>query len=166
MRPRIWWRGRVDGLAGSATESVRLIVDRLIDFKVTVDGHYGWGQYLDREHHSGTHWGLYGTSSAVQTLGMKVRILQSGGRPSSDRLIASALNLLPEDVEHIAEALEAKKAKGDFDNVLKVAFIIDALRPDDRWVPQGLQPRIVQQLLARRVDEQGWSSRLPGDDTR
>jgi len=29
-----------------------------------------WGQFLDADHHSGTHWGRFGTSAAVQVLAM------------------------------------------------------------------------------------------------
>jgi hypothetical protein len=166
MNNRIWWRGRVDAVAGAATESVRLIVDQFTDSKVIVGDGFAWGQYLDREHGSDAHWGLYGTSAAAQTLAVKVRLLESSWQPSADRLVAGALKLLPEDLEHISADLQRKKKKGDFNNVLKVAFVVDALRPDSDWTAAGAEPPVVAQLMQLAVDDAGWSSRLPDDEAR
>ena len=168
MTTEVWSRRRADALAGSATESVRIIVDRFSDYRysVPVGAHQAWGQYLGGEHHSGTHWGIYGTSAAVQTLALKVRVLQTGGRPTDDRLVGAALGLLPEDKETVDDALRTKAEKGDLDNVLKLAFVIDALRPNDRWVSEGNEPRIVHQILGLAIDEHGWSSRPHNDEDR
>ncbi|HET8894681.1 MAG TPA: hypothetical protein VFM96_11355 [Gaiellaceae bacterium] len=167
---RVWTKRAVEGLAGRATPALASIFDRFEEKAVEVNSdeetYRAWGQYLDDEHHSPSQWGFFGTSAGVQVLTAKMVALGTGDLATDDRLISLALKLLPEDLENAAPVLAGKKAKGDFENIMKLLFIAEALRPDDDNVGRGQEPALVDTILGRALDEKFWSSRSSTDPAR
>jgi hypothetical protein len=82
-----------------------------------------WGQYIDELRWRSGQWGLLGTSAAVQTLAVC-----DGGTPNHDSsaMIARARPLLLDDLANVPEVLEAKRAKWDFENLMRLAFIAES----------------------------------------
>lgn len=123
-----------------------------------------WGQYLDAEHGGNKHWGLYGTAAGAQILAGRARA--AGGRASEQPQVAGALRLLPEDPDHGHGLLAQKREKDDFENVIKLAAVAEALRPDDPAIPRSVEPAIVGRLRAAALADGGWSSRPEGAEQR
>lgn len=169
----IWTNGKLTQLSFRASSSAIKIVDR---FEATAidppdapsgDGAKAWGQYLDDEHHSKAQWGFYGTSAGVQALADKLRVLDGSEEREDGDLIASALKQLPEEVPPSDPRFSTKAEKGDFDNIVKLAFIADGLRPDKIDVHDGADtPPIVATILDRAVGGKFWSSRQGDDEER
>jgi len=163
----IWRPARIeelDGLAGECLASMcDLLEDQVVDEPPELKGRVAWGQFLDRRHHSDQQWGRFGTSAAVQVFAMAHR----WDEPERSVYETAPLNVLaavlPEQAP--AENDEAMKTE-DFDDPVKLAFIVDALRLDvvDAKI-QGPHPAIVDHLLSLTLDtNEGWSTR--GTDGR
>lgn len=118
LRRPIWTASRIYDLAGETLTTLTKIAQAFDAHKVTLnDGKVAWGQYLDGNHFSRSQWGFYGLSSALQTLALRAR--SGGDAPSSDSLISSALPL-PEDRATTDPVFAEKRAKDDFENVVKL----------------------------------------------
>jgi hypothetical protein len=137
-------------------------VDVIVDSQITG---IAWGQFLDADNHSGTHWGRFGTSAAVQVLAMDLHWSPEDGaqRKIADVHPVSSLaeHVLPS--ERLPPGLPEDLKPQDMSDPMKVAFLVDAVQPDaceDRV--QDL-PDIVDLLLELAVDTDGWSTR-PTDD--
>jgi len=123
-----------------------------------------WGQYLDSEHGTNQQWGLYGTAAGTQILSLRAR---AGGQRASDQpQVAGALRLLPEDPDHGHELLQQKRERHDFDKVLKLAAIAEALRPDSGEIAIDDEPAIVRRLRDQALPDGGWTTRPPGTEQR
>lgn len=129
---------------------------------------YAWGQFLDSEHHSESHWGRFGTSAAVQVLAMDLHWTPDESRRRRVHevhpLPMLAKGVLPAEVPDDLP----KELKGeDFNDPMKVAFVVDALELDvcDEVV-QGPHPEMVDHLVSMAVDDRGWSTRPATDEDR
>lgn len=162
----LWTKGNVERIAARSSTAAIKIVDRLehkaVDPPEAPDAK-AWGQYLDDEHHSRVQWGIYGTSAGIQTVALKLRTLDTNTDVGAERLVRLALKQLPEEVPTSEARFAKKQEKGDFDNIIKLAFIADALRPNRPDVPRGETPPLIDQILDRAVEGKFWSAR-PGDD--
>jgi hypothetical protein len=162
---KIWTGAEIEPVIGECTAGLaRLeLLVRTTSGKPAADV-VGWGQYLDDEHRTGQQWGLYGTAAAVQILALLTRA--AGNLAADNPLIAGALRLLPEDPDQGHELLEQKRAQHDFANVLKLAAIAEALRPDAGQIPADLEPAIVRRLRDLALAEGGWTTRPEGTAER
>jgi hypothetical protein len=167
----IWTPGKLNEVAGRATTAAVRIVDRLEAAAIdppeapAPDDAKAWGQYLDDEHRTADQWGFYGTSAAVQVLALKQRAMATD--PEADvRLIELALKQLPADPQTTDPRFDQKRTKGDFENIIKLAFIADALLPGSDYVEADPPPPVIAEIIDRAVDGQFWSSRLPDDPDR
>lgn len=167
---KIWTRSRLNELAGRASASAVAIVALFerssVDPEEATDGGKAWGQYLDVHHHSDRQWGFYGTSAGIQAIAEKERALNPNPEIAEMRLVSLGLQQLPESVETADPRYQAKRNKGDFENVVKLAFIADGLRPNRTDVVEAETPEIVEQILDRTVENKYWSARLDGDNDR
>jgi hypothetical protein len=166
FRPRkVWTAARVDNLAGETLTTLTKLGQAFERRQVQVgDDVVAWGQYLDANHFSASQWGFYGTSAALQTLAVRARA--RGEAPSRESLIARAL-LLPQDREPDDGLFAEKAEKQDFENVIKLAFVADALHLDhEESVPDDATPPLVDDLIDLAVSGERWSTRLPGDPDR
>ena len=162
---KIWTAAGVESVMGECTRAIARI-ENLIKTTTSepADGVVAWGQYLDPEHGQNQQWGLYGTAAGTQIVSLKA---QAGGQqPSRQPQVAGALRLLPEDPGHGHELLEEKRRKHDFDNVLKLAAIAEALRPDSGEIAIGNEPEIVGRLRELALDDGGWTTRPHGAQQR
>lgn len=128
-----------------------------------------WGQFLDRDHHSGTHWGRFGTTAAVQVLAMDLHWQRNESFRKDvmavHPLMFLADGVLPEgsDDEELPEELKPD----DLDDPMKLAFLVDALEPDScDEISNDEPPAIVNKLLEMSVDSDGWSTRPEDDEDR
>jgi hypothetical protein len=164
-----WTKGRLEETAGKATSAMARMVERFEAKGVSPDGAptgaKAWGQYLDDEHHSTRQWGFYGTSAAVVTLTIK-ELDTADPRPATNPLIVAGSRCLPSDPEATDAHYADKHAKGDFDNIIKLAFIVDGIEPWDEDVKTADTPEVVREILARSVNDRFWSSRLRDDPAR
>ncbi len=162
---RIWTATEVEDVIGECTAGLARI-SLLLQTKHTEpeNGVVAWGQYLDDEHRTGQHWGIYGTAAAVQSVALHA--IAAGNLAADHQLVTGALRLLPEDPDNGHPLLEEKRAKHDFDNVLKLAAIAEALRPDAREVPPDAEPAIVTRLRELALTEGGWTTRPAGTAER
>jgi hypothetical protein len=166
----VWTPGKLDQIAGRASTSAIRIVERFEKTAITPTDVPGdadskaWGQYLDDEHHSDSQWGFYGTSAGIQALMMKQRVF--GTDPERiNPLIMLALKQLPADISTTDSRFEHKRSKGDFENIIKLAFIADALEPHDDDVADQ-PPPVVSTILSLAVNKEFWSSRVATDKAR
>jgi hypothetical protein len=160
-----WYTGRVKRLDLEATTSITRIVDAFENTHADLGGDgIAWGQYLDQSHFSDTQWGFYGTAAGLQVAAIRARI--SGADPSADPLVQRVLTL-PEDTAPPDPVFTDKVAKKDFDNVVKLAAIAEALDLNHRDVPSVATPQLVSSLMdAIAGGGSFWSTRLPGDPAR
>lgn len=171
--PHAWrWRNdAIDALHGDVARCRTPVRKRVQSQRVhvVVDGRRmgcAWGQFLDPDHHSGTHWGRFGSSAAVQVLALDLHWTRS------DTLRRRVMDAHP--LRQLADGVlpeskpEAPRLKpSDFDDPMKIAFVIDALNADAcEEVVQGNHPQLVETLLGMAVDEEGWSTRPPEDEER
>jgi hypothetical protein len=123
-----------------------------------------WGQYLDEEHFSPDQWGFYGTTAALQTLALSAR--RRNVDPYGESTIARAISL-PETRTTQDEIFTEKRAKGDFDSVVKLTFIADALKLDAAdSVALAETPALVRELMDMAVSGRWWSTRPQDDPAR
>jgi hypothetical protein len=166
----LWTKAKLDRIAGRASTSAIRIVDRFEEAVITppesFDEAKAWGQYLDEEHRSDQQWGFYGTSAGIQTLATKQQAFGTDTDADRVRLIPLALKQLPSDATTGDERFAQKRQKGDFENIIKLAFIADALCPGIDDVTTADTPAIVHEIVHRAVNEQFWSSRARSDDAR
>lgn len=167
LAKRIWTPSRTDCLVGDTLTTLTKL-GRAFDTKEVPleNGGVAWGQYLDENHFSRKQWGFYGTSAALQTLAVRAR--SRGTLPSEDSEIRRAVEL-PLDQATSDPVFESKRRAGkeDFRNVIKLAFIADALALDDEEsVPAAATPPLVKDLMDLAVSGERWSTRLPDDDDR
>src|SRR5215469_9359892 len=144
---KIWTATDVESVIGECTRAIACLGKLLqTTSSAPAPDVIGWGQYLDAEHGGSEHWGLYGTAAGAQILSERARA--AGEKPSEQQLVAGALRLLPEDADHGHALLVQKRAKDDFKNVIKLAAIAEALRPDDLAIPRNGEPAIIGRLRA------------------
>lgn len=162
---KLWTAAEVEQVVGDSTAALARTVHRLrTHYTEPAQDIVAWGQYLDDEHSTGKQWGLYGTAAATQVLAM--HFMRAGEQASAQPLVAGALRLLPENLDEGHPLLHDKQEKGDFDNVLKLAAITEALRPDADRVPLDAEPVIVARLRELALDEGGWTTRPAGSIQR
>lgn len=165
-----WKSSDLQELAGRSSAAAVEIVD-LVETKAIVvgdqsGGRLAWGQYLDDAHHSTEQWGFYGTSAGIQVLAMKQQLLSWENEPRPNKSVERAQGVLPTSTAEADELLSPKRAKGDLENVLKLAFIVDALVPYRQNVVRSETPAMVEELLALAVDGTYWCARVPDDANR
>lgn len=170
------WRAGViaalDGQAGLCRKPIRRrIKEKRVD--VVVEGRkwgIAWGQFLDRDHHSGTHWGRFGTTAAVQVLAMDLHWHRDESARKDvmnvDPLMYLAHGVLVDG--HSGPDFDDELKPDDFDDPMKVAFLVDAVNPDAcDVVDSGTPPAIVERLLVMALDNtEGWSTRPEDDEDR
>ncbi len=162
---KLWTTAEVEEVVGESTAALARTVHRLrTHYTEPAEDTVAWGQYLDDEHSTGEQWGLYGTAAATQVLAL--HFARAGEQASAQPLVAGALGLLPEDIDNGHPLLEEKRQKGDFDNVLKLAAIAEALRPDAEHIPADVEPPIVTRLRTLALEEGGWTTRPAGSAQR
>jgi hypothetical protein len=160
-----WRPARIEALDGLAGECLAPICDLLEDQLVEpaeLHGRVAWGQFLDRRHHSQEQWGRFGTSAAVQVFAMAHRWDEPDRSVYATAPLNVLADVLPEDPPSDGDATPKRE---DFDDPVKLAFVIDGLRLDvlDQKV-QGRPPGVVEKLLAMALPtREGWSS-LGSDD--
>jgi hypothetical protein len=162
---KIWTAAGVESVMGECTRAIARI-ENLIKTTSSkpADDVVAWGQYLDSEHGTNQQWGLYGTAAGAQILSLRARA--GGQRPSDQPQVAGALRLLPEDPDHGHELLQQKRERHDFDKVLKLAAIAEALRPDSGEIAIDEEPVIVRRLRDQALPDGGWTTRPPGTEQR
>lgn len=171
-----WRGGEIRRLAGDAWLCRQPVRSRLTAQKVEIviggrgTGRWAWGQFLDPEHHSTTHWGRFGTSAAVQALALDLHWgIDDGNQTKVRSKHPSKLvpnKVLPADDLPNIKKLEDELKRQDFDDPMKVAFMADAAVPDlcDEAVQDS--PPIVERLLELAIDTDGWSTRPDADGDR
>lgn len=165
---KFWRTKHLDLTTSSATEATLKLVNRfqhaaIIPPQFTNDVR-AWGQFLDDEHHSDTQWGLYGTSAGVVTIALKERHASDGTRA---RLMESALKLLRSVFPApTSPGFASKVEKGDLKNIIKLAYVADALEPARDDVHDAETPEVVREILRLALDGEKWSSRDENDPTR
>jgi hypothetical protein len=165
LAKRIWTPGRIDRLVGDTLTTLTQLGGVFEQRQVTVRAGsttgVAWGQYLDDNHFSDEQWGFYGTSAGLQTLAMRARRI--GRRPSADPDVARVLSL-PRDRSAADPIFDDKRDRKDFDSVIKLAFIADALELDEEEsVPEASTPLLVSELIGLAVDDECWTTRLSSD---
>lgn len=149
----IWSRRQIAGIAADALEAGAAIDGTLGRRKIMIGNHAVWGQYLDEERYSDKHWGLLGTTAAVRTLSMRAR-------PVFDlRHLREALPLLPESRTQVDPLLRPKVAKGDLENMIRLAFIAEALAPDRELIPRDSRPDLVAEIYGLAEEGRFWAPR-------
>jgi hypothetical protein len=162
-----WRKGQIEALDGLAGECLAPICDLLEDQQVRpgeLNGAIAWGQFLDNGHRSDEQWGHFGTSAALQALaiarhwdGDERSVYES----SPVRWVGKAA--MPDSPPTEGEAMPKSE---DFEDPLKLAFMIDACNLDqveERVL--GSHPRLVDHLLSLSVDgNEGWTTRDSGSD--
>jgi hypothetical protein len=165
----LWTKRRLEETSGKATTAMTRMAERFERTAIVPQGAppdaKAWGQYLDDEHHSDRQWGFYGTSAAINTLTIK-ELDTADPRPADDPLIKAGSAFLPTNPATTEAHFASKRAKGDFDNIIKLAFIADGLVPWMDNVPVADTPEVVRAILSRSVNNRFWSSRMGNDPAR
>jgi len=142
----IFTRSQVAILVGGCVESLASIRSEVIMRQRFVAPNIAaWGQYIDELRWRSGQWGLLGTSAAVQTLAVC-----DGGVPNHDStaVIARVRPLLLRDLNgDVPEVLEPKRAKWDFENLMRLAFIAES-HALGQTVGRAQRPPIVEHILA------------------
>jgi hypothetical protein len=147
---RIWFEGNVVDLAGRAIEAALNIEDLLDHRKVSVGEGYAWGQYLDADHYSEAHWGLFGTSAAVQVFA------SNNATADGDIRIKGALEVLPREVPTNKAILQEKVASQHLSDIIRLASIAEALLPTEDHVSEAQRPAIVDTILGMSDGQPFW----------
>lgn len=147
----IWREGQITDLAAHAFEAGALIDTRLGARRVDVGGAAAWGQFIDDDHHSPHQWGLFGTTAAVRTLSLRASPVEA------NRHIREALPLIPRSRDEYDPRLQPKVDKGDFQNIIRLVFIAEALEPGRTQIPAADRPPIVEDILACTRGEPHWN---------
>jgi hypothetical protein len=157
---RVWLPGDIKAVAGAAQDARFSIERRVISGKVCVDcDAIGWGQYLDEVHHSPSQWGLLGTSAGYQILARGQ--LEGGPVPE----LAQVRLLLPADVTdigalHAAVQTKAAPPKCDLHNVIRLAFIAEALAADKPGdIIHRPHPPLVDYIFSLARQGRSWNPR-------
>ncbi len=155
----IWREGQIIDLAGRAFEAGASIDTQLGKRRIDVEGAAAWGQFIDEDHHSTEQWGLFGTTAAVRTLSLRA------DPPLDLRHISEGLTLIPTDRSAPDPRLQSKVRKGDLQNVIRLAFIAEALTPGRTSVPKAERPPIVGEIFDLARGQPYWSptSAVDGD---
>lgn len=161
-------RRLLDRLEDDAVDAFRavtkLIEDRVVSVPGSQDSEIGWGQYLDEDHKSRRQWGRYGTSAAVRALAC-VQRATAPEESLTSRAVLRHLHpqLLPEKVPDSDPELKTS----DFQRVVKLAYIVEGVRAQERQVVSDDPLPIVEHLMKLRHEGQkGWSSRDGQDSFR
>lgn len=161
---RVWLMRDVKGIAGAAQDARFGIEQRVLNKKATLDdGTIGWGQYLDDVHFSPNQWGLLGTSAGFQVL---ARVEVEGTAVPE---LGQVRPLLPGDISdldalHPAVRAKAAPPKNDFENIVRLAFIAEALAADKPGtILQAPHPQIVEFIFSRARHERSWNPRSAQD---
>jgi hypothetical protein len=165
LPPRVRWNKRalttLDGQTLIALDKLAKLVEERSAKRSGLDG-VAWGQYLDRDRYVEDHWGRYGTSAAMQVLhAYHVRSARAGRVVDKEPLKRLA-GVLP---RHLRDDWPSGYKPGDLERVLKLGTWVEALDPDTPEIRAPL-PAVVERLLAQAVDEDGWSTRPRGDESR
>ncbi len=147
----IWREGQIADLAARSLEAGAAIDTQLGKRRVDVGGAAAWGQFLDEDHYSPDQWGLFGTAAAVRALSLRA------DPPLDLRHIRDGLRLLPRDRAKFDSALQPKVNKGDLQNVIRLAFVAEALEPERDSVPTADRPPIVSEIFDLARDEPFWA---------
>jgi hypothetical protein len=162
-RLKIWTRAAVEELDGRASAALTTIFDRFDNDAQPVGEGLAWGQYLDDERSSGSHWGIYGTSAGIQVLSLRCHV--EGRAPSGEAGVAKALVNLPTCVADFETGpLRDKARKGDDKNLIKLAAAVEALQPDQAdGVVAGNEPSLISEIRERVIEGSYWTTRDPAD---
>jgi hypothetical protein len=161
-------RGTLESLDGAATSSIAAIRNVLTLKKAKspqLEGQAAWGQYLDHDHHSEEQWGRFGTTSAVIAFAL---INGREDEPPNHRSVYEShpLDALapvlpkqwPIDPQRESAHFEELYAE-DFQKIMKLAYMVDALEPDKALVSAAEQPQLVDYVLGLSPRGlEGWST--------
>jgi hypothetical protein len=147
----IWREGQVADLAARSLEAGAAIDTQLGKRRVDLGDAAAWGQFVDEDHYSPDQWGLFGTSAAVRTLSLRA------DPPLDVRHIRDGVRLLPRDRNAFDPRLQKKVDKGDLQNIIRLAFVAEALEPGRDDIPAGDRPPIVSEIVALARGEPYWS---------
>lgn len=147
---KLWTVGGVVDLAGRCVDASLRVEKSLDHGKVEVGDALAWGQYIDKDHHSESQWGFFGTSAAVQVFA------SNSATAHNDTRIDSALKLLPESVEDYDDRIKPKVLRGQLTDVVRLATIAEALRPRDHLVAKPQWPALVETILDRSRGQSFW----------
>jgi hypothetical protein len=152
----IFTRNQVATLAGGCVESLAAIRALIVTRQRRLDGGdvAAWGQYVDELRWRSGQWGLLGTSASVQTLA-----ICDGGVPNNDSrsVIAASRPLLPADLSHTHTLLEPKRAKGDFEDLMRLTFVAESHALGER-VSSAQRPPIVSHILESAKGRHYWDA--------
>jgi hypothetical protein len=146
----IWRERQITDVAARALEAGAAIDSTLARRRIDLGGAAAWGQYLDNDRYSGFQWGLLGTTAAAATLALRAR------PPDASRHLREALPLIPEARIDYHPRIEEKVSKGDFRNMIRLAFIAEALRPGQWHVTKVDRPGIVADMLSFSHGDSYW----------
>ncbi|MBS1862158.1 MAG: hypothetical protein JSS68_10665 [Actinobacteria bacterium] len=164
-----WRKARIEELDGRAGECLAPVCDLLEDQFVRpaeLRGSVAWGQFLDSGHHSEEQWGHFGTSAALQVFAIAHHWDGEERSVYQSSPVRGVTEALPESPP--ADDASTPKQE-DFQDPLKLAFMIDACRLDEvEERVQGTQPELVDHLLSLSLSgNEGWSTRgTVGDPSR
>jgi hypothetical protein len=148
----IWRAGQIGDIAGRSVEAGAAIDTTLIRRAIPLDGAVAWGQYLDDDRYRSTQWGLLGTTAAIATLALRNSPIDA------IRQLREARQLVPTSTTDYDPQIRAKVDKGDFQNLIRLGFIAEALEPDRREISKDHRPQIVQHILDVSAGEPFWES--------
>lgn len=146
----IWREAQITGVAGRALEAGAAIDSTLARRRIDLDGAAAWGQYLDDYRYSDAQWGLLGTTAGIATLASRAQ------PPEKNRHLREALPLIPEARTHYDHRIAEKVQKRDFENLIRLAFIAEALLPGRTRVPTNERPEIVKEIVAFSHGDPYW----------
>jgi hypothetical protein len=157
---RLWLPGDIKAVAGAARDARFSIEKRVTDGQVAVGTNAsGWGQYLDEVHSSPSQWGLLGTSAGYQVLAR----VQAEGTPVPE--LHRVRPLLPQDIGdiailHPAVQEKANGPKNDLQNIIRLAFIAEALAADKPGtIIPAPHPPLVAYIFSLARHQQSWNPR-------
>jgi hypothetical protein len=152
----IFTRNQVATLAGGCVESLAAIRALIVTRQRRLGGGNtaAWGQYVDELRWRSGQWGLLGTSASVQTVA-----ICDGGMPNSDSrsVVAASRPLLPADLSNTHPLLEPKRAKGDFEDLMRLTFIAESHALGER-VSSTQRPPIVSHIVESAKGRHYWDA--------
>jgi len=136
---------RIDRAHGAAETALTTIEVRVRARKISKgpggrDAPFVWGQYLD-DRHRDAQWGLLGTSAAVQILGMRTIT------PATEPTVKGGALVLPRSTTAPHPLHRAKDPQRDFENIVRLASVAEALDIGAAQVPSGTRPQIVRKVF-------------------
>lgn len=140
----LWTAGRVARLKGRAGEAQARIRDLVVNGLITGSPTgYAWGQFLDEASQS-TQYGIYGTSACIQ-------ILVAADYPASQPVIRGASEILD---SVLRDEHNPSRQDGDISVVYKVAYLAEAIQPDQHEIRLESPP--MDELVRRALPGGGW----------